>query len=93
MVCLGYRTRAAVIALWLVLLTTIWMTDTLPNAMTRIMLALLFLSIFLPLGARYSLDFSLDPNPLPDNSFFSLASIALTLQVGWFLIGASSING
>ena len=88
MVCLGYRTRAAVMALWLVLLTTIWMTDTLPNTMTRIMLALLFLSIFLPLGARYSLDISVDPKPHPDNSFLSLASIALTLQVGWFFVGA-----
>ena len=87
---LGYRTRMA--AFWaFVLLASIHVrTPPLLQAGDTLLRVLFFWSLFLPLGARCSLDAVLNPRPSPPSSpspplathrHFSVGSAALLLQV------------
>ncbi|ELZ50804.1 HTTM domain-containing protein [Halorubrum coriense DSM 10284] len=54
--CVGYRTRLATAASWLLLLSLHARNPMVLNAGDDLLLALLFWSLFLPLGARWSVD-------------------------------------
>ncbi len=94
----GYRTTIATVATWY-LLSSLQLRNTLiQNSADDLLRMLLFWSMFLPLGARFSLDSWLrkkrESNPPPERPrFLSMASAALLLQVGflyWFAVAAKT---
>ena len=85
----GYRTRLAVAASWVLLVSLENRNPLVIDGGDIVLRMLLFWSLFLPLGACYSVDRALDPTPperLPTR-VLSVGSAALLLQVGmvyWF---------
>ena len=83
----GYRTRLAAIASWAMLLSLHNRNPALLFAGDYMLIALLFWSMFLPLGASYSIDSALNTStqPLPKR-ILSGATLALTLQICYVYI-------
>ena len=84
----GYRTRLMTIVVWVLLLSIQWRNPLILNSGDVLLRMLLFWSMFLPLGAHWSVDRALKPAP-PRLSmrFLSLATVALFLQIAfvyWF---------
>jgi len=77
----GYRTRVVSLLCWVMLLSLNHRNYLVLQSSDSLMLALLFWSLFLPLGARYSVDAALNPRPIGQNSICNLASAALLVQV------------
>ena len=77
----GYRTRAATIVSWLLLLSLQARNPALMQGGDLLLSLLLFWGIFLPLDARFSVDAALneDAGEAP-NAFFSVATAALLVQ-------------
>lgn len=84
----GLRTRLCVAATWLATMVAIANAGLLLAIEPRVILALLFLSLFLPLGARYSLDSSIDLEPPGSCVYFSAASIVFVMQI----VGIGSVE-
>ena len=63
LLCLGYRTRLMTALSWSVLMVIVGMVAKVPDEGTRLMMVLLYLAIFLPLGAAFSVDSAVDPEP------------------------------
>lgn len=84
----GYRTRWATVALW-ILLTSLHnrhpMFGTASDSMRRL---LLFWGYFLPLGCRFSLDRHAGRERAPRAPILSVASAAILLQVLFVYVGA-----
>lgn len=82
MLLLGWRTRLASVVsfvLWASLMSR--NPDVLMPA-DSLMAGLLFWSLFLPLGARYSMEAALNPAPAnPQNQYLSWASAGLLVQI------------
>ncbi len=86
----GFRTRVVTVLSW-VLLTSLHLRNPLLNNAGDLLLRhLLLWGMFLPLGARWSLDRAMDttPDPAPDearadapHALVSVASLALVLQI------------
>jgi len=77
----GYRTRAAAIVAWFLLLSLHSRNPLALMGGDYLMLCLLFWGMFLPLAARWSVDAALSTNPLPENGrFLSWASAGVVLQ-------------
>ena len=81
----GYRTRLAAIATWVMIISLHNRNPFILFAGDDVLRALLFWSMFLPLGASYSIDSALNNNstPLPKR-WLSGATIALILQICYF---------
>ena len=77
---IGYRTRLATIVSWFLLLSLLNRNPILLQGGDTLLLLLLFWGMFLPLGARYSVDAALNPNPPAPNAYFSVATLGLLLQ-------------
>ncbi|MBX2824757.1 MAG: HTTM domain-containing protein [Gammaproteobacteria bacterium] len=87
----GYRTRLASVVSWLLLASLINRNHFILQAGDHLLVILAFWSIFLPLGARFSVDSALrsehDSGPVTrpagpaDHQYFSVATIAVLLQV------------
>lgn len=78
----GYRTQTATVLSWLLLVSLITRNPTLVQGGDNLLAMLLFWGMFLPLGARFSVDSALDPAPVAAPSLhFSAATVALLLQV------------
>lgn len=79
---LGYRTRLAAIASWVLLISLQNRNTAVLFAADDMMRALLFWMMFLPLGACYSVDSALNSSnqPLPKR-ILTGATFALTLQI------------
>ncbi|MEM8807339.1 MAG: HTTM domain-containing protein [Cyanobacteria bacterium P01_G01_bin.38] len=77
----GYRTRIAVIVSWVLLISLHNRNPLLIFAADDVLRAVMFWAMFLPLGARYSIDAALNtaPEPLPKR-IFSGAVVALGVQ-------------
>ena len=77
----GYRTRAATILSWLLLLSLQARNPAIMQGGDMLLYLLLFWGIFLPLDARFSVDAALneDVQRVP-NAFFSMATMALLVQ-------------
>jgi hypothetical protein len=85
----GYRTQLATFFSWLLLLSLHARNPLVLHGGDLLERLMLFWSIFLPLGARWSLDARAGPSPRPIVS--SVATIALMLQVVfmyWFGLAA-----
>jgi len=78
---IGYRTRWMTCAGWIFLVSLQARNPLILNQGDHLLVALLLLAIFLPLGARYSVDAALDPGPAHGNRFLSMATAALLIQV------------
>lgn len=78
----GYRTRLATIALLVLIISLQNRHPILLNGGDNLLGVLLFWAIFLPLGARYSVDSALDntTNATANNQHFSIATIAILIQ-------------
>ncbi|AGB16976.1 Vitamin K-dependent gamma-carboxylase [Halovivax ruber XH-70] len=79
----GYRTRLATVASWLLLLSLHNRNPMVLNGGDSLFALLLFWSIFLPLGARWSVDAIRKGSARADDdtSISSIATMALLLQV------------
>ncbi len=79
---IGYRTRLAIIASWAMIISIHNRNSALVFAGDDMLRAILFWSMFLPLGACYSIDSALNTSskPLP-KKFLSFATVALIVQL------------
>lgn len=77
----GYRTRLMTILCWVMLASINHRNYLIGQTSDTLMLSLLFWSIFLPLGARYSVDAALNQNTIESNSICSWATAAMVVQV------------
>ena len=79
---LGHRTRLAAFLGWLLVASVNARNPLVLSGADELLACLLFWAMFLPLGARYSVDAALSTTPAPgDNRHRSWASAALLLQV------------
>jgi len=89
MMLFGFRTRPFIFIVWLSTLAVIVNVGIPADGTSRYLIALLFVSTFLPLGARYSLDASMNTEKERSSLYFAPASVVFTLQV--FLMLAAQI--
>ena len=87
---IGYKTHWVKIILWLLLSSLHARNPLILNGGDTLLRLLLFWSIFLPLGARFSVDAGLIENqPDQQNSYFSTATIAILMQAMYlYWVGA-----
>lgn len=77
----GFRTRLVTIASWVLLLSLQNRNPQILSGGDNLIIVLTFWAMFLPLGARFSLDAALDRRSPPSpNAYYSLATIALLVQ-------------
>jgi hypothetical protein len=87
MLLVGWRTRLATCASWILLVSLHLRNPYVTDGGDRLLALLLFWGMFLPFGARFSIDARLRPAAAPAaNLFFSVASLALLLQVAFHYI-------
>tara|TARA_R110000787_G_scaffold230265_1_gene337737 strand:- start:973 stop:2736 length:1764 start_codon:yes stop_codon:yes gene_type:complete len=81
MMLVGWRTRLATVASWLLLVSLQNRNVFILSGEDNLAAVLLFWAMFLPLGARYSIDCALDTaKARPADAFFSVATLALLIQ-------------
>ena len=78
---IGYRARLATIACWFLVMSIHNRNPMILSAGDTLLRLLLFWAMFLPLGARYSVDAALDKNPSVPRSLCNLACAAILLQM------------
>lgn len=77
----GYRTRLMTVLSWVMLVSLQMRNPMILSGEDNLLVLLLFWSMFLPIGARYSIDAALDNNAgTHPNRFVSIASAALLIQ-------------
>lgn len=77
----GFRTRLVTIVSWVLLLSLQNRNPQIISAEDSLIIILAFWAMFLPLGARFSMDAALDRRSSPGpNAFYSLATAALLIQ-------------
>lgn len=89
----GWRTRLMTFLSWLFLLSLQNRNPILLQGGDTLLLMLLFWSLFLPLGARFSVDAALDPSQQDgrarEHGHFSAATVAILLQASYvYFFGA-----
>jgi hypothetical protein len=88
MMLVGYRTRLSTFISWFLLFSLHVRNPVILQAGDALFRLLVFWGIFLPLGARYSVDHALDPEQRGGkNHFLSVGAAALLLQLSfmyWF---------
>ncbi len=77
---IGYRTRLATVASWLLLVSLLNRNLYVIQAGDILLALLLLWCIFLPVGARYSVDSALNPEPPAENRYFSMATAGILIQ-------------
>lgn len=77
----GVWTRLATFASWIMLGSLIARNTIVVQGGDNLLLLLLFWSLFLPLGARYSIDAAVNRTPDAASSYWSMATTALLVQV------------
>ncbi len=88
---LGYRTRLVTVLSWLFLVSLNNRNLIVQQAGDQLISVLAFWAMFLPLGARYSVDAALRPDdqPCPPDACVSAATVAILLHVIYvYVIGA-----
>jgi len=87
----GFRSRLMAAACWFLGASLLKRNPSLYTAGDATVMFLLFWSMFLPIGAKCSIDAATDPrDDEPPNAYFGMISIALVLQVCftyWFAAG------
>lgn len=86
----GYRSRLASVVVWVMVVSIQWRNPFLLHGSDELLRVLLFWSMFLPLGARWSVDHWRQRAPLRvSNRFVSIGVAGLFLQIAfmyWFAI-------
>ena len=79
----GYKTRLATLACWFLLLWIQSRNNLVFQGGDKLLLLMFFWGIFLPLGARCSVDAAMDETLPSDasNNYFSMGTVAILLQV------------
>lgn len=86
----GYRTRMATVISWFMLISLHQRTGILSSGADDLLRVLAFWAMFLPIGARYSLDAAMDRTSMSAKSpstalsretFYSVATFAILMQV------------
>jgi hypothetical protein len=80
MFTIGYKTRTATVILWFFIAAHHGRCPMVLTGEDRLPLQFLIWSIFLPMGARYSVDAMRKPRSGPATQYLSLASAAILLQ-------------
>ena len=81
MMLVGWRTRIATVASWLLLVSLQNRDVFILSGEDNLVIVLLFWAMFLPLGARFSIDCALDTaKARAADAFFSVATLALLIQ-------------
>ncbi len=81
MLIAGWRTRLATFASWVLLLSLQNRNTQILSGEDNLVMLLLFWALFLPLGARYSVDSALDKtSSAVANGYLSVATFALLIQ-------------
>jgi hypothetical protein len=84
----GYRTRLMTIVVWVLVLSIQWQNPLVGGADGPLLRLMLFWSMFLPLGAYWSVDRALKDGALRISTrFLSLATVGLFMQIAfmyWF---------
>ena len=81
MLTIGWRTRLATFLCWFLLLSLQNRNTVILSGEDNLALLLLFWAMFLPIGARYSVDAALDDGTRRvDNAYVSIGTAALLLQ-------------
>ncbi|MCX5659585.1 MAG: HTTM domain-containing protein [Planctomycetota bacterium] len=79
---IGWRTRLMTFVSWLLLVSIDVRNPQVVQAADLLMRVMLFWSLFLPLGARWSVDGASDPPPSPGRkTVLSMGSVAILLQL------------
>lgn len=79
---LGYKTRIATVVSWVLLVSLQHRTSILSSGADDLMRMLLFWGMFLPIGAKYSIDAAMEKNVLYTKpGHFSIATVAMLMQV------------
>jgi len=77
----GYRTRLALVVSWLLLVSVQNRNPMILSGEDNLIVLLAFWGMFLPLGARYSIDAALNKSePAKSNAYASVATFALLIQ-------------
>ena len=77
----GYRTRIAIVLCWALSLSISTRLVIFTSGAHMLLPMLLFWAMFLPLGARFSVDTALSTRPKEDNTYVSVATLAFLLQM------------
>ncbi len=84
----GYRTRLVTAVVWVAMLSILWRNTLVSSGGDVLLILLLFWSLFLPLGAYWSVDRALKTERAPlSMRFLSAATVALFMQIAfvyWF---------
>ena len=77
----GYRTRLMTVVCWALLVSVANRNTGILSGEDQLLTLLAFWAMFLPLGARFSVDAALDPSDeKTPNRYFSVATLALLVQ-------------
>ena len=76
----GYQARVAAFVSWLLLISLDARNPFVSQGGDMLLRVLLLWSVFLPIGARFSIDAALNREKVATNDYFSVASMALLLQ-------------
>lgn len=79
---IGYRTKLCTVVSWALLISLHNRNPMILNAGDVLLRLLLFWSIFLPLGSRFSIESAASEDKSKQGSTLSLGSIALLIQIG-----------
>lgn len=86
----GYRTRLATVVAWVLLISIQYRNPLILNSGDGLLRMLLFWSMFLPLGAHWSVDRALETAPKRlSMSYLSMGTVALFMQIAfvyWFTV-------
>jgi predicted DCC family thiol-disulfide oxidoreductase YuxK len=90
MLLVGFRTRLVTIVSWVLLLSLQNRNPQILSGDDNLLVLMAFWAMFLPLGARFSVDSALDRRTAPvPNAFYSMATIALLVQgMSMYFFGA-----
>jgi len=88
----GYKTRIITILCWLLFSSLIVRMDAISNSGDTLLILLLFWGMFLPLGAKWSVDSLLNGTVLK-KKIFSAATIALYIQFALLYITTGMFKG
>ncbi len=89
----GYRTRLATIATWAMIVSLHNRNPLILFAADDVLRAILFWSMFLPLGATYSIDSALNTNPDPlPKRIFSAATFAFMVQICYIYMWSAAFK-
>lgn len=78
---IGYRTQLCALVSWVLMISLQTRNPTILSGADDLMRLMLFWSLFLPLGARFSIDHALSKNKPTGEDIFSWASVAFIMQL------------